>query len=171
MSRVPSPLTGRAFVVGANVDTDVIIPARHLNTIEPGELAAHCLEPVLPGLAALTGGEGIIVAGENFGCGSSREHAPVALMAAGVRCVAAESLARIFYRNAVNTGLPVVVCPGVSGRTRHGDRLEIDLAAGSLRNATSGDTLSFEPLPSFMMGILQDGGLIPYLMARGLKFR
>jgi 3-isopropylmalate/(R)-2-methylmalate dehydratase small subunit len=164
-------ITGAAFVFGANVDTDIIIPARYLITTDPRELAAHAMEPVRPDFAGLVGERGgVVVAGDNFGCGSSREHAPVALIGAGIRCVVAGSLARIFYRNCINTGLPAVMCPGVDERVAEGDSLEIDLAAGRLVDLTRGETLAFEPLPGFMMGILAAGGLIPYLKERGLAF-
>ncbi len=160
----------RAFVFGDNIDTDIIIPARHLITIDPVELASHCMEPVRPGFAAEVAGAGIVVAGQNFGCGSSREHAPVALIGAGVRCVLAESLARIFYRNAVNTGLPAIICPGISSLVREGDTVEVDLRAGSVRNLSSGTDGHFEPLPPFMTDILVSGGLLPYLEARKWRF-
>ncbi len=166
----PSIIGGKVFRFGDHVDTDIIIPARYLITTDPRELAAHCMEPVRPGFAAAVGGEGIVVAGENFGCGSSREHAPVALIGAGIRCVAAESLARIFYRNCINTGLPAVICPGISGMATEGEILAIDLTAGRIVNRTTGAEARFDPLPPFMRGILEAGGLIPYLKARGLTF-
>lgn len=164
-------IKGRSFVFGDNVDTDIIIPARYLDTTDPSELALHCMEPSRPGFADEIEETGILVAGENFGCGSSREHAPVSLIGAGVSCVAAESLARIFYRNSINTGLPVVVCPGVSSCVSEGDLLTIDLQSGLLNNDTTGEKLSFAPLPPFMMNILKEGGLMPYLEKRGLKFQ
>lgn len=171
MSGLLAPLKGRAFLFGDNVDTDIIIPARYLNTIDPRELAAHCMEPVRPGFAReVPSSGGIIVAGENFGCGSSREHAPMALAASGIVCVAAESLARIFYRNAINRGLPAVICPGASSHVSEGDVLEMDLAEGVLLNCSSGASLRFEPLPPFMREILEEGGLMPYLKKRSLSF-
>jgi 3-isopropylmalate/(R)-2-methylmalate dehydratase small subunit len=159
-----------AFVFGENIDTDIIIPARHLTTVDPAELASHCMEPVRPAFAAQVAGEGILVAGQNFGCGSSREHAPVALIGAGIRCVLAESLARIFYRNAVNTGLPAIICPGITSMAGEGDLLEVDVAAGEVRNVTTGQGGRFEPLPPFMTDILVSGGLLPYLEARKWRF-
>jgi 3-isopropylmalate/(R)-2-methylmalate dehydratase small subunit len=164
-------ITGRAFVFGDNVDTDIIIPARFLVSTDPAELALHAMEPVRPGFAAEVGGAGgVLVAGENFGCGSSREHAPVALIGAGIRCVVASSLARIFYRNCINTGLPAVICPGVASLVAAGDELSIDLAGGVLDDLTRGARLSFDPLPPFMNDILSRGGLVPYLVERGLRF-
>ncbi len=158
-----------AFIFGEDVDTDIIIPARYLITTDPAELAAHCMEPVRPGFAGEISGAGILVAGNNFGCGSSREHAPVALSGAGIVCVVAESLARIFYRNCINTGLPAISCPGVSSAAGEGDILEVDLPGGRLLNTTTGTSLDFDPLPEFMMSILGKGGLIPYLKHRQME--
>ncbi|HMM20430.1 MAG TPA: 3-isopropylmalate dehydratase small subunit [Selenomonadales bacterium] len=156
-------LNGRIWRYGDNVDTDVIIPARYLNTCEPGELAAHCMEDIDPGFAGRVKPGDILVAGRNFGCGSSREHAPVALKASGVTCVIADSFARIFYRNAVNIGLPLVELGPAVSEIKGGDLLTVDLSLGSLENRTSGRRFSFPPLPGFIQDIAQAGGLINYV--------
>jgi 3-isopropylmalate/(R)-2-methylmalate dehydratase small subunit len=163
-------IRGRAFVFGPNIDTDIIIPAHYLTSIDREALAVHCMEPLRPGFAATSDG-GIVVAAENFGCGSSREHAPLALLGAGIRCVVADSFARIFFRNAVNTGLPVVICTGIHAAVAEGEELTVDLDGGTVTVGPSGRTLSFPPLPPFMTGILEAGGLIPYLKGRSLSYR
>ena len=170
MGSLEEKINGPVFLFGEDIDTDIIIPARYLDTTDPGELASHCMEPHRPGFATEVGGEGIVVAGENFGCGSSREHAPVALMGCGITCVVAESLARIFYRHCINRGLPTVVCPGVAGMVSEGDVLEIDLPRGSMVNKTTGAGMGFDPLPPFMMDILKAGGLMSYLKKNQLDF-
>jgi 3-isopropylmalate/(R)-2-methylmalate dehydratase small subunit len=158
---------GRAYLFGANVNTDEIIPARYLNSSDPAVLATHCMEDARPDLAGRIEAGSLFVAGENFGCGSSREHAPIAIKAAGVSCVLAESFARIFFRNAINIGLPIVECPGVSRQVKEGDRIRVDLARGVLTLA-SGRELPIAPFPPFMEGIVREGGLLPFLMgARG----
>jgi len=161
-----SVLRGRAHVYGDNVDTDVIIPARYLTSWDPAELGAHCLEDLDPEfLNAVRPGD-MIVAGENFGCGSSREHAPIAIKAAGVSCVIARSFARIFFRNAINVGLPALVCPEAAAQIRTGDELSLDLAAGRIENLTQGRTYQAEPFPEFLQQIIAAGGLVPYTQRR-----
>jgi 3-isopropylmalate/(R)-2-methylmalate dehydratase small subunit len=155
-------LRGRVWKYGDNVDTDAIIPARYLNVSEPEELARHCMEDIDGGFARGVRPGDVIVAGENFGCGSSREHAPLAIKAAGVSCVVARSFARIFYRNAINVGLPILESPGVVKDAEQDHELEIDLESGEIRNLTTGQVYSAEPYPPFMMGIIQAGGLVPY---------
>ncbi|MGQ9683120.1 MAG: 3-isopropylmalate dehydratase small subunit [Anaerolineae bacterium] len=156
------PLTGRVWKYGANVDTDVIIPARYLNVSDPQELARHCLEDLDPSFAANVQPGDVIVAGANFGCGSSREHAPLAIKAAGVGCVIAESFARIFYRNALNIGLPILECPAAVAGTESGQSLEIDLATGTIRNRETGACFQATPYPEFMLELIAAGGLVPY---------
>jgi 3-isopropylmalate/(R)-2-methylmalate dehydratase small subunit len=155
---------GNAYVFGGNVNTDDIIPARYLNTSDPVELARHLMEDARPGFAETLRAGNIIVAGGNFGCGSSREHAPVALKAAGIPCVIAESFARIFFRNAINIGLPIVECAEISTLVAEGDLIDVDLSAGSITLA-SGRKLSITPFPPFMERIVKEGGLMPYLLS------
>jgi len=147
---------------GDHVDTDVIIPARYLNTTDPAELGAHCMEDLDKGFHQKKLSARIVVAGRNFGCGSSREHAPLALKAAGIQCVVAHSFARIFYRNAINVGLPIVECPEASDELREGDSLTIDLETGELTgpNDSRYQAVAF---PSFMRELIALGGLVPYI--------
>lgn len=153
-------IEGNAIKYGDNVDTDVIIPARYLNTSDPGELAAHCMEDLDASFAARVQPGDVVVGGLNFGCGSSREHAPIALKASGVSLVIAKSFARIFYRNAINIGLAIVECPEAVDGIADGDRVEADLAAGVIRNATTGATFAVEPFPPFIRRIIERGGLV-----------
>ena len=150
-------LNGHALCYGDNVDTDVIIPARYLNTSNPQELAAHCMEDIDPDFLRKVKPGDMIVAGRNFGCGSSREHAPLAIKTAGVSCVIAQSFARIFYRNAINIGLPILMCDGVF---HDGDALSVDLTAGILHNLTTGEEHAFSPFPPFLQKIIEAGGLM-----------
>jgi len=151
---------GKAHLFEDNVDTDCIIPARYLDTLDPDELASHCMEDLDQDfLKNLRAGD-IIVAGENFGCGSSREHAPLAIKASGVSCVIASSFARIFFRNAINIGLPILEIKDASKKIGAGDTLEVDLERGEVRNETSSITLESEPFPPFMQEIINAGGLI-----------
>ncbi|HFD39278.1 MAG TPA: 3-isopropylmalate dehydratase small subunit [Anaerolineae bacterium] len=159
-------LQGKTWKYGDNVDTDVIIPARYLNLSTPEELAPHCLEDLDAGFAGQVQPGDMIVAGENFGCGSSREHAPLALKGAGVSAVVARSFARIFYRNAINVGLPILESPAAVEGTEAGHRLEIDLEAGRIRNLTTGQTYRAEPYPPFMLEIIRAGGLVPYTVGK-----
>jgi 3-isopropylmalate/(R)-2-methylmalate dehydratase small subunit len=157
---------GTVHAYGRDVDTDVIIPARYLNTNDPVELAAHCMEDIDADFVRTVRPGDMIVARENFGCGSSREHAPVAIKASGVSVIVASSFARIFYRNAINTGLPIVVCPEAAVEAQAGDRLRVDLAAGTVENVTRGTTHAAEAFPPFMQELIDRGGLLPYVKAR-----
>jgi len=155
-------LIGKVWKYGDNVDTDAIIPARYLNLSTPGELARHCMEGIDPEFAQRVRPGDIIVATTNFGCGSSREHAPLAIKGAGVSCVIAKSFARIFYRNAINIGLPILECPAAVEGTEAGQTLEVELETGRIHNLDTGQTFQAEPYPEFMMGIIRAGGLIEY---------
>jgi len=158
--------TGTVWKYGDNVDTDVIIPARYLNMSTVEELVPHCMEDLdSTFLTGIHPGD-IVVAGDNFGCGSSREHAPLALKGAGISCVVACSFARIFYRNAINIGLPIVECPEAVAGTQKGHRLEVDLKSGEVCNLTSGQTYRAKPYPPFMMALIEAGGLVPYTRQR-----
>jgi 3-isopropylmalate dehydratase small subunit len=159
-------LRGRVWKYGSNVDTDAIIPARYLNVSTPEELAAHCMEDLDARFAGLVQEGDVVVAEANFGCGSSREHAPLALKGAGVSCVVAASFARIFFRNAINIGLPILECPEAVAGTEEGQTLEVDLEAGTVTNVDSGQTYEAEPYPPFLMGIIEAGGLVPYTRQR-----
>ncbi|AFK22443.1 3-isopropylmalate dehydratase small subunit [Pyrococcus sp. ST04] len=160
---------GRAWKYGDHVDTDVIIPARYLNTSDPKELAQHVLEDLDPEFRFKMKPGDIIVAGENFGCGSSREHAPLAIKAAGVSCVIAKSFARIFYRNAINIGLPILEAPEAVDRIDTGDELEVDFSTGEIRNLTKGEVYHANPFPDFVMEIIKAGGLIEWTKRRLAK--
>ena len=155
-------LTGKVWKYGANVDTDAIIPARYLNISTPEELARHCMEDVDAEFAQRVQPGDIIVATTNFGCGSSREHAPLAIKGAGVSCIIANTFARIFYRNAINIGLPILECPAAVESTEAGQTLEVELETGKIHNLNTGQTFQAEPYPEFMMGIIRAGGLIEY---------
>lgn len=151
------------FKYGDNVDTDVIIPARYLTTTDAAELARHCLEDLDDTFVARVKAGDILVAGKNFGCGSSREHAPIAIKGAGVSCVIAESFARIFYRNALNIGLPILECPEAAQNIRTGDVVAIDFDAGTITDETAGQTFQAEPFPPFMRELIAAGGLAEYM--------
>ncbi|HOT90452.1 MAG TPA: 3-isopropylmalate dehydratase small subunit [Anaerolineae bacterium] len=155
-------LRGSVWKYGDNVDTDAIIPARYLNMSTAEELARHCMEDIDTSFAGAVQPGDMIVAGENFGCGSSREHAPLAIKGAGVSCVIAKSFARIFYRNAINIGLPILACPEAVAGMEKGDVLSVDLEAGTITNMRTGQIYHTTPFPPFIMGIIQAGGLIPY---------
>ncbi|MDI3475430.1 MAG: 3-isopropylmalate/(R)-2-methylmalate dehydratase small subunit [Thermococcaceae archaeon] len=157
---------GRAWKYGDHVDTDVIIPARYLNTSDPAELAQHVLEDLDPEFRKKMKPGDIIVAGENFGSGSSREHAPLAIKASGVSCVIAKSFARIFYRNAINIGLPILEAPEAVERIDTGDELEVDFSKGEIKNLTKGETYTAKPFPEFVMEIIRAGGLVEYTKRR-----
>ena len=157
---------GRAWRYGDNVDTDVIIPARYLTTSDESVLASHALEDLDPTFASEVQRGDVVVAGENFGCGSSREHAATCLKAAGVSAVVAASFARIFFRNAINTGLPIIVSPEAVAATEHGDELVVDLSSTSVRNLTKGKEYPGEPLPEFVMDIVRAGGLVGWVRKR-----
>lgn len=160
-------LKGTAFVYGDNINTDVILPARYLNTSDPTELAAHCMEDLDSTFLKKVKTGDIVVAGENFGCGSSREHAPVSIKAAGISIVIAKSFARIFYRNAFNVGLPILECPQVEG-VGTGDLLEVDIDTGLIRNQTKKRDFQAKPIPPFMKEILESGGLMRWVKKRKL---
>lgn len=151
---------GKALKYGNNVDTDVIIPARYLNTANPKELAAHCMEDIDPDFHKKLSPGGIIVAGKNFGCGSSREHAPIAIKESGVSCVIAATFARIFYRNALNIGLAIIECPQASEKIMDGDLVEVDFNTGVIANITQGESYMGEPFPPFVQQIILAGGLM-----------
>jgi 3-isopropylmalate/(R)-2-methylmalate dehydratase small subunit len=153
---------GTIWKYGDNIDTDVIIPARYLNMSTPEELAPHCMEDLDKTFAAGVQPGDVIVAGESFGSGSSREHAALAIKGAGISCVIARSFARIFYRNAINVGLPILECPEAVDNLSTGDQLEIDLESGRIFNRTSGQTYQAEPYPPFMLQIIRAGGLVAY---------
>lgn len=157
---------GKAWVYGDNVDTDVIIPARYLSTSDPAELAPHCMEDLDPGFIKGMAKGDLIVAGSNFGCGSSREHAPLAIKGAGVSCVIAVSFARIFFRNALNIGLPILECPEAAKSIKAGDRVEVDLALGKIRDLDTGEEFSAKPFPPFLRDLVARGGLVPAVRAR-----
>jgi 3-isopropylmalate dehydrogenase/3-isopropylmalate/(R)-2-methylmalate dehydratase small subunit len=159
-------LSGKAWVYGDDVDTDVIIPARYLNTSDPAELARHCMEDLDASFASKVAKGDIVVAGKNFGCGSSREHAPIAIKASGVSAVVARSFARIFYRNAFNMGLPIFESPDAADGIGTGDRLSIDMEKGVLRNETKGTEFRFAPIPPFMQELVAAGGLLNYIARR-----
>jgi 3-isopropylmalate/(R)-2-methylmalate dehydratase small subunit len=159
-------LRGNVWKYGDNVDTDVIIPARYLNISDTAELAKHCMEDLDRDFVKNVRAGDVIVAGENFGCGSSREHAPLAIKGAGVSYVVARSFARIFYRNAINVGLPILESAAAADEIEAGHGVEIDLEAGQIHNLTTGLTYGAEPYPPFMMGIIQAGGLVPYTKER-----
>jgi len=159
-------LRGKVWKFGSDVDTDLIIPARYLNTSDPKELAKHCMEDADPAFAGRVSSGDFIVAGNNFGCGSSREHAPIAIKTAGVSCVIAASFARIFYRNAFNLGLPILESPEAAEDVKTGDELEVDLATGKIANLSRNRTYQAQPVPPFMQELLAAGGLMPYVMKR-----
>lgn len=159
-------MRGRTWIYGDNVDTDVIIPARYLNVHTAEELAKHCMEDLDPGFAEAVQPGDVIVAGENFGSGSSREHAPLAIKGAGVSCVVARSFARIFYRNAINVGLPILESPAAVEGVEGGQELDIDLETGRIENLTMGTAFQAEPYPPFMMDIINAGGLVSYTRQR-----
>jgi 3-isopropylmalate/(R)-2-methylmalate dehydratase small subunit len=156
------PLKGSAFKYGSHIDTDAIIPARHLNLLEPADLAKHCMEDIDAGFVSKVKSGDIMVADDNFGCGSSREHAPVAIKASGISCVIAKSFARIFFRNAINIGLPLLECEEAAENIKAGDTVEVDLSSGAITNLSGGKTFSAKAYPDFMMQIVQAGGLVEY---------
>jgi len=154
---------GKAWKFGHDIDTDVIIPARYLNRSEPEHLAAHCMEDADVTFAQNVQDGDIIVGGKNFGCGSSREHAPIAIKAAKVKAVIAESYGRIFYRNALNIGMPILECPEAVNGIENGDQVEVDLDSGIIKNLTKGTTFQARPFPKFMQDLIKAGGLISYI--------
>ena len=159
-------VSGKVFKYGDNVDTDVIIPARYLNAPSPEELAKHCMEDIDASFATTVKPGDIMVGGANFGCGSSREHAPISIRACGVRCVIAASFARIFYRNAINIGFPILECPEAAAAIGNGDTVSVDFATGKIIDNTTGETFQAVALPPFIEKIVEHNGLLPYLKAR-----
>ncbi|SFM52501.1 3-isopropylmalate dehydratase small subunit [Thermodesulforhabdus norvegica] len=160
---------GRVWKFGNDIDTDAIIPARYLNTHDPRELALHCMEDADADFAKKVQPGDIIVAGKNFGCGSSREHAPIAIKAAGVSCVIAASFARIFYRNAFNMGLPILECADLVEVVEDGEILSVDLSSGEIIRESTGQTFRAQPVPPFMQELIEAGGLIPYVVQKMKK--
>ncbi|MGI5901315.1 MAG: 3-isopropylmalate dehydratase small subunit [Desulfitobacteriia bacterium] len=154
---------GKAWKFGHDIDTDAIIPARYMNRFEPEHLAAHCMEDADPSFAKKVKPGDIIVGGKNFGCGSSREHAPIAIKAAGIAAVIAESYARIFYRNALNIGLPILESPEAVAGINSGDEIQVDLASGQIVNKSTGAIFKARPFPPFMQELINAGGLIAYI--------
>lgn len=157
---------GKAHKYGRDVDTDVIIPARYLNTSDPKELGKHALEDLDAEFVNKVSSGDILVAEENFGCGSSREHAPIAIKAAGVSCVIAKSFARIFYRNSINMGLPILECPEAVDGINSGDEIKVDIDTGEITNLSTGKVFKAMPFPDFIQAIIEKGGLINYLKSR-----
>jgi len=159
-------LKGKVHKYGADVNTDVIIPARYLSLSEPAELAEHCMEDIDRDFVSKVKPGDIIMATTNFGCGSSREHAPLAIKAAGISCIIAKTFARIFFRNAINIGLPLLECEEAVDKTEAGDILEVELASGRIKNQTSGMVFTAKPYPGFMAELIAAGGLIEYTQRR-----
>ena len=157
---------GKVHKYGDNVDTDVIIPARHLNTSDHKELASHCMEDIDTEFVKKVKQGDIMIGGENFGCGSSREHAPIAIKASGIDCVIAKTFARIFYRNAINIGLPILECPEASEKIQDGDEVSIDFDSGVITNETKGETYQALPFPDFIKDIMAKGGLIAQISGK-----
>ena len=154
---------GKVFKYGDNVDTDVIIPARYLNSSDPKELAAHCMEDIDKEFVGKVKTGDIMVATKNFGCGSSREHAPIAIKASGISCVIADTFARIFYRNAINIGLPIIECPEAANTISAGDEVEVDFDSGLITDVTTGKNFQGQAFPEFMQKIIDLGGLVNYI--------
>jgi 3-isopropylmalate/(R)-2-methylmalate dehydratase small subunit len=156
-------IVGKVWKYGDDVNTDLIVPGKYLELVDPEEMALHAMEGIDPEFPQkITKGD-IVIGGANFGCGSSREHAPLALKYAGVGAVIAESFARIFYRNAINVGLPALECPGIIDAVEEGDQLEVDITGGKVRNLSKNVELKFVPLPGFMVEVLGEGGLVTYI--------
>lgn len=160
---------GKTYKYGDNVDTDVIIPARYLNTSIASELALHCMEDIDASFAKTVEKGDIIVADKNFGCGSSREHAPIAIKESGVSCVIAKTFARIFYRNSINIGLPILECPDACDNIELGDKVEVDFETGKIINLTKNKEFQAEPFPPFMQSLIEAGGLAAYMSKMGDK--
>ena len=159
-------MSSKAWKVGNNIDTDLIIAARYLNDASDENMRAHCMEDVIPDYANTIAPGDVLVAGSNFGCGSSREHAPIAIKVAGTKCVIAESFARIFYRNAINIGLPIIESPGAARAIDQGDELDVDLENGVITNLTKNETYHFEKFPEFIQHIVEAGNLLNYVKAK-----
>lgn len=159
-------MSSKAWKVGNNIDTDLIIAARYLNDASDENMRAHCMEDVIPDYANTIAPGDVLVAGSNFGCGSSREHAPIAIKVAGTKCVIAESFARIFYRNAINIGFPILECPKAAAEIANGDQVSVDFATGTITDETTGKTYHATAFPPFIQKIIAHGGLLSYLKAR-----
>lgn len=159
-------MTGTAFKFADNVDTDQIISAKYLVTTDANELAKHCMETVDPDFPNKVKAGDIMVAGKNFGCGSSREHAPISIKGLGLSLIIAESFARIFFRNCINIGMPILECPQAAKEAKAGDKLEVDLDSGKITNLTQKKTYQAQPFPEFMQQIIRAGGLMPFVKAR-----
>ena len=159
-------MSSKAWKVGNNIDTDLIIAARYLNDASDENMRAHCMEDVIPDYANTIAPGDVLVAGSNFGCGSSREHAPIAIKVAGTKCVIAESFARIFYRNAINIGLPIIESPEAVRAIDQGDELDVDLENGVITNLTKNETYHFEKFPEFIQHIVEAGNLLNYMKAK-----
>jgi 3-isopropylmalate/(R)-2-methylmalate dehydratase small subunit len=156
-------MRGKVWKYGDHIDTDVIIPARYLNNPDPAALASHCMVDIDESFAEGVHEGDIMVGGWNFGCGSSREHAPIAIQASGVSCVIAASFARIFYRNSINIGFPILECPEASAAIKAGDIVNVDTKTGVITDETTGETFQAKPFPPFIEQIIESGGLLPYL--------
>ncbi len=159
-------ISGRVWKYGDNINTDAIVPARHLNISDPDQLAAHCMEDWDASFVSGVRPGDIIVGGSNFGCGSSREHAPVAIKASGISCVIAATFARIFFRNAINIGLPILECPQAAAAIEAGETVEVDLAAGTIRRVATGAVYQSTAYPPFMLDLISAGGLVEYTRRR-----
>lgn len=159
-------ITAKAFVFGKNIDTDQIYPGRFVELVKPEDIAKHCLEGADPAFVQRVSTGDIVVAGTNFGCGSSREHAAITLLSAGVSVVLAESFARIFFRNAINLALPLMVCPGISEKVKDEDILEVNLQEGTVTNKTTGETIQGQKISEYTMNILENGGIKPLFKKR-----
>lgn len=162
-------ISDKAIKYGNNVDTDVIIPARYLNTSNENELAAHCFEDLDKDFIEKSRNSKIIIAGENFGCGSSREHAPISIKASGIKLIIAESFARIFFRNAINIGLPVISNPEAAKNIKDGDNIEVDLDRGFIKDITSGKEYKTNPFPEFIQKLIENGGYVNFVKAEALR--
>ena len=162
-------MRGKVWKDGDHIDTDVIIPARYLNNPDPAALASHCMVDIDEGFAGSVEDGDIMVGGWNFGCGSSREHAPVAIQASGISCVIAASFARIFYRNSINIGFPILECPEASEAIKAGDIVSVDTKTGVITDETTGETFQAKPFPAFIEQIIDSGGLLPYLKSKQAK--
>ena len=157
---------GHVWKFGENIDTDVIIPARYLNITNPQEMREHCMEGISPAFHLKAKPGDVIIAGRNFGCGSSREHAPLAIKAVGISCIIAKTFARIFYRNAFNIGLPILECSDASDQIQEGEEIEVNINTGKIRNLLKGQTFQAKPIPTFMRDLILDGGLMNHLAKR-----
>ena len=164
-------MTAKGYVhkYGDNIDTDVIIPARYLNILDKKELSTHCMEDIDPGFRKSVKPGDVVVAGQNFGCGSSREHAPIVLLECGISCVIAASFARIFYRNAINIGLPILECPEAGKSIASGDEIAIDFGSGLITNLSKNETYTAEPFPAFIQEIIEAGGLLASIKKKQMR--